>query len=150
MAFNLIKTKSEKQELKEFRSDFRNLLDDFFNLEPSGLVQNAWNPAVDLKEDEKGIHLSVEVPGMDEKDINISVENNSLVISGEKKELHEEKGKNGYYYSECSYGSFSRTIALPEGIKSDKAKALYKNGVVKIDFPKPEVKEAKKIKIDVK
>ncbi|MBN1501291.1 MAG: Hsp20/alpha crystallin family protein [Spirochaetes bacterium] len=150
MNFNLIKSKTNKNELDRTGSGFSDLFEDFFNLTPSSFMQNSWNPAVDLKEDSNGLHLSIEVPGLDEKDLNVVIENNSVTISGEKKESREEKGKEGYYYSERRYGSFSRTISLPEGVNADKAKATYSKGILKIDFPEAQSKKVKKIQIEVK
>ena len=88
------------------------------------------------------------MPGIDEKDLDVKIENNFLILSGEKKEETKEEKKN-YIFSERKYGSFYRTIALPEGAKTDKVKATFKKGILNIEIPKDEVKEAKKIPIEV-
>jgi len=88
------------------------------------------------------------MPGIDEKDLDVRLEYNVLVLSGEKKEEKKEEKKN-YVFSERKYGSFYRTIALPEGAKTDKIKTTFKKGILSIEIPKDEVKEAKKIPIEV-
>ena len=85
---------------------------------------------------------------MDEKDINLSLEDGLLTISGEKKSENEEKDK-GYYLKECSYGTFSRSVRLPENIADDKIEAKFKKGVLVVDMPKktPLPPKARKIEI---
>ena len=96
------------------------------------------------------MYVKAEIPGLDEKDLNVSLHNNMLTISGEKKNERAEEDKNrNYYYCERSFGSFSRTIELPEGIKHDEVKARYKNGVLEIELPKDESARPRKIEISV-
>jgi HSP20 family protein len=105
-------------------------------------------PVVDLVEKPDRYEITAELPGMDEKNIEVKLSNEMLVIKGEKKEEKEEKEAN-YYMSERRYGSFQRTFRLPEGINTDKIEAGFKNGVLTVALPKSE--EAKKeTKIDVK
>ena len=108
----------------------------------------AFHPNIDVTETDKEIRVSAELPGMDNKDINVSLTKESLTITGEKKEEKEEKKKD-YYRMERSYGSFSRTIPMPVEIDTDKAKALFKKGVLTITLPKTAkaIKEKKKISI---
>jgi HSP20 family protein len=105
-------------------------------------------PVVDVVEKADRYEISAELPGMDEKNVEVRLSNGSLVIKGEKKEEKEEKEAN-YYMSERRYGSFQRSFRLPDGVDSDKIDASFKNGVLKVSLPKTE--EAKKeTKIDIK
>ena len=133
-----------------FRRDISRVFDDFFTITPSTLFEADWVPTVDVEEDEKAVHVKAEVPGIEEKDLNVTLEDNVLTISGEKnEERKEENKKKDYIFSERKFGSFSRSIALPDSIKSDKVKATFKKGVLKIEIPKDEAKQPKKISINV-
>lgn len=126
-----------------------NLFDDFFNV-PVEFIGNDLNPRVDVHEDEKAVYVKAEIPGLDEKDLNVTLHNSMLTISGEKKaEKKEEDKDRNYYYCERSFGSFNRTIELPDGIKADGVKAHYKNGVLEIELAKDEKAQPRKITIDV-
>lgn len=89
------------------------------------------------------------LPGMEEKDIDLSIEDGLLTISGEKKAETEEKDK-GYYLKECSYGTFSRSVRLPDNIADDKIEAKFKKGVLTIDLPKKAIAPPKSRKIAIK
>lgn len=105
-------------------------------------------PSVDVSENDKEIQVSAELPGMDEKDIDVSLSGNNLVIRGEKKSEKEEKDKQ-YYRKESSYGAFHRSIPLPTEVEEEKIEATFKKGVLKIVLPKsPEARKARK-KIDI-
>lgn len=144
---NLIKrNNSDKISTNRFIKDFDKLFDDFFLFKPSSLFENKWEPVIDVNEDAIFIHVTAEIPGIDEKDLDVRIENNHLILSGEKKEEKEEK-KDNYVFSERTYGSFHRSITLPKGINTEKIKATYKKGVLKIDIPKEGVEEPKKIAI---
>jgi len=105
-------------------------------------------PAVDVAESEKAYEITVELPGMDEKNIEVKVSNGSLTIKGEKQEEKEEKKKD-YYLHERHFGSFERSFALPDGVDSNKIEAAFKKGVLTVTLPKkPEAqKPAKKIEV---
>ncbi len=114
-------------------------------------IRDRWegySPHIDVVENDKDIRVSAELPGMDEKDIDVTLTKDTLTLKGEKKEEKEEKGKD-YYRKERSYGSFSRTIPLHSEIKTDKVKAEFKKGVLTINLPKTEEaqKEVKKITV---
>ncbi|MDA9504233.1 molecular chaperone Hsp20 [Bradyrhizobium sp. CCBAU 11386] len=94
-------------------------------------------PAVDVTESDKAYEITAELPGLDEKNIDVKVANGGLTIKGEKKEETEEKKKD-YYVSERRYGSFERYFALPDSVNSDKIEATFKNGVLKVVLPKTE------------
>lgn len=134
-----------------FREEMNSLFDNFFrgfDIEPLERKFATFSPSIDISETEKEIVISAELPGMEDKDIDVSLSKDLLTIKGEKKEGKEEKGKN-YYRMERSYGSFCRKIPLPEDIDADKAEAEFKKGVLTIKLPKtPEaIKETKKIAI---
>ena len=107
-----------------------------------------FSPRLDVEENEKEFLISAELPGMGEKDIDLSLDNNRLTLKGEKKEEKEEK-RGDYHYAERHFGSFSRSFELSDGVDAEKVEAHFKNGVLKISLPKtPEAqKEAKKITV---
>jgi HSP20 family protein len=149
MIGNLIKRSNNKEYgIDAFRRNIDKLFDDFFVLSPTSLFKSDWEPTVDVEEDDKSIRVKAEVPGIDEKDLDVRVENHVLTLSGEKKEERKEEKKN-YIFSERKFGSFTRSISLPEGIKADKIKASFKKGVLNIEIPKDEKAESKKIAIEV-
>jgi HSP20 family protein len=127
------------------------LIDRFFHdldIEPFGGRIGRFSPRVDVSENEKEIKVTAELPGMDEKDIEVSLTEDSLTISGEKKEEKESKEKD-YYVRERSYGSFKRTIPLHEEIDTDKVEANFKKGVLTVTLPKVKGAEERVKKIPV-
>ncbi len=131
--------------------EMNELFENFFrgvDVEPFGSRLGTFSPRIDVMETDKEIKISAELPGMDEKDIDVSMSKDALTIRGEKKEEKEDKGKD-YYRMERSYGSFTRTIPLPREIDSDKIDATFKKGVLMIVLPKTEkeVAETKKISV---
>ena len=109
----------------------------------------AISPAVDMYDNEKEVVVKAEVPGMDKKNINISVADSTLTIKGEMKKEEETKEED-YYYAERSYGSFSRRLELPAKVQESKIKANIKDGILEIHLPKAPESKAKEIKIDDK
>jgi HSP20 family protein len=101
---------------------------------------------VDVAEMEDEIKVSAELPGLDNEDIDVSLSDDVLTISGEKKEEKEEKGKN-YYRSERSYGAFRRDIPLPSQVDADKVDAVFQKGVLTITLPKTAEAKAKKVTV---
>jgi len=137
-------------ELDLFRRELSSIFDDFFDLKSTGLTDFHWAPAVDVEETKNEINVKADIPGLSEKDLNVTLENNVLTISGEKKEERKEEAKDHHYIvSERKYGSFSRSIRLPEGIKSDGITAKFKNGVLNVSIPKTEQEKTKKISINL-
>lgn len=133
------------------RSDIDRLFDDFFNdfeLDIFGGRTGSFSPRVEVSEDEKEIRVSAELPGLDEKDISVSITGDSLTLSGEKKEESESKDK-GCLIKERSYGSFTRTIPLNSEIKTDMVEAHFKKGVLRINLPKTAKAVDGKKKIEV-
>ncbi len=103
-------------------------------------------PSMDVTETDKEIEITAELPGLEEKDVQINVADNLLTIRGEKKSEKEEKDKN-YRLIERSYGSFERTLELPDGVNADAIKANIAKGVLKVTIPKPAPAQAKKIEV---
>jgi HSP20 family protein len=121
-----------------FRRDLDRLMDDFFggfDLRPFSSRPDTFVPHVDVVDTDKEIKVSAELPGMDDKDIEVTLTSETLTIKGEKKEIKEEKGKD-YFRSERSYGSFIRTIPLPETIETDNVTASFEKGVLVVKLPK--------------
>lgn len=107
-----------------------------------------WLPSLDISETKNDLVVKAELPGMDPKDIDISLSDGSLTIKGEKKQEREEKEEN-YHFIERSYGSFCRSVRLLKEVKHDKVNASFKNGVLKIVLPKSEEAKKKEVKIKV-
>jgi HSP20 family protein len=103
-------------------------------------------PSMDVTETDKEIEITAELPGLEEKDVQVNLADNVLTIRGEKKAEKEEKEKN-YHMIERSYGSFSRSIELPAGIDPNAVKATIDKGVLKVTVPKPAAAVAKKIDV---
>lgn len=127
-----------------FRREMDRVFDDFFGggfgLTPfsgGGFMESFgdFSPRVDVTENEKEVRITAELPGLEEKDIDVSLSNDVLTISGEKKAEKEDKGDN-YYRMERSYGSFHRSIPLSTEVNSDQCDATFKNGVLQITLPK--------------
>lgn len=129
-----------------FQEEMDNMLDNFFGRE--SYFGMGWSPNIDIAENEEVIIIKAEIPGIDPKDIDISIVGDTLTIKGEKKEEKEHKGKH-YHRVERSYGSFTRAIDLPAPVMTDKIKAEDHNGVLEITLPKMEKTKAKRITVKV-
>ncbi len=105
---------------------------DFFQGGPGGILLK---PAVDIDATDEEYTITVEVPGIEEKDIKLTIKNDTLIVSGEKRQEKEAKEKN-YYKMERSYGAFQRLLSLPEDADQDKVDASFKNGVLSITVPR--------------
>jgi HSP20 family protein len=125
----------------------RSLLD----LAPAWQTEIPWGtmPAIDVAEKDKEYEVTAELPGIDEKDVEVKVSNDVLTIKGEKKEEKEEKKKD-YHFSERRFGSFQRSFRVPEGVDTDKIEASFKNGVLTVKLPKSTEAQKKEKKITVK
>ncbi len=139
------------REVSRLRREMDRMWDDFFAparrfLRP-GEVE--WVPAVDVAEDADKVTIKAEVPGLEAKDLDISLTGDVLTIKGEKKSEREEKKEN-YHLVERSYGSFSRSLKLPAAVNADKIEASYKQGVLTITCPKKEKVKPKAIEIKAK
>jgi HSP20 family protein len=107
-----------------------------------------WIPAMDLVEKGDEFVLRADLPGLSQEDVKIEVEDRVLTISGERKSEHEQR-KEGYYRVERAYGSFSRTLTLPEGVDPSAITASVDRGVLEVHIPKPEERKPHKVEISV-
>lgn len=103
-------------------------------------------PSMDVTETDKEIEITAELPGLEEKDVQINIADNILTIRGEKKAEKEQKDKN-YRLVERSYGSFERTLELPDGVNADAIKANISKGLLRVTVPKPAPTQAKKVEV---
>jgi HSP20 family protein len=144
---------------RSFRSEMDRLFDRFgfpslrsiFDMGPAWRSASSFSfsaPPIDMSEDEKAYKITAELPGLDAKDVDVSVSGNTLVLKGEKRQEKEEKDKN-YYFSERSYGSFQRAFELPASVDRDKVAADFAKGVLTITLPKTAEaqKQAKRIEV---
>ncbi len=122
--------------------------DSFGESREEELTTTNFAPAVDVYEDEHQITLKIEVPGIEEKDIDVRIENNTLTVHGERKFEREEKEEN-YRRIERQYGSFTRSFTLPTTVDSEKVSANYDKGVLKIALAKKAEAKPKQIKVNV-
>jgi HSP20 family protein len=136
------------REISRLRREMDRLWEDYFGPGRRALrpMEMEFAPAVDVKETADQVVVKAEVPGIDAKDINISVTGDVLTIKGEKKSEREEKEEN-YHLVERSYGSFSRSLVLPAAVDMDKIEAKYDKGVLTVTCPKKEEVKPKAIEI---
>jgi HSP20 family protein len=108
-----------------------------------------WAPAVNVYEDKESLYVETQLPGIDMKEVNISVADRTLSIHGERKVEHEDN-KDGYHFREAQYGTFARSFHLPKYVNSNEAKATYDNGVLVVKLPIQEEAKPKVIPIELK
>lgn len=128
------------------------LFDDFTRggfFAPASESEVAITPRVDVSESDSTIEVDVELPGVDEKDVEVTLNDNILTIKGERKHEREEKKKD-FHLVERSYGSFARSLSLPFEVDTDAVKANFSKGVLKVTLPKPPAAKAKTQRIQVK
>jgi HSP20 family protein len=145
---------------QSFRSEMDRLFDRFgfpsfrrmFDVEPSWGYESSFGvavPAVDVTEDEKAYRITAELPGLDQKDIDVSVTGDMLVLKGEKRQEREQKEKNRHL-SERSYGAFQRNFSIPDGVDRDKIGAEFAKGVLTLTLPKTTEAQKQQKKIEIK
>jgi HSP20 family protein len=134
------------RELSTLQSEMNRLFSGFFDEQGQGNGGRRWAPAIDVFEREDEIILKADLPGLDEDDVRIEVKDNVLAISGERRTEAQEE-KNGYYRVERSYGAFSRSLVLPDGVDPDKIEARFDRGVLEVKVPKPEARQPRRISI---
>lgn len=152
----------ERTPFESLRSEIDRLFDDFrpfdwrlpsqvLGFEVPRITRAEWQvaPAMDLTEKDDAYEITVELPGLDEKNVDIKRSNHTLTIKGEKREEKEDKQK-GYYLSERRYGSFQRSFQLPEGVDADKIDANFAKGVLTVKLPKTAEAQKAEKKITVK
>ena len=133
--------------LEQLQDEINRLFDFSFGRLPQE-VETVYAPSVDVSEDKDNIYVEADLPGLEQKDINITLKKDSLCISAQREESKEEKKKN-YHRIERVSRNFYREVALPSAVDASKIKAVYKNGVLKVTLPKKEEEKEKEIKIDV-
>jgi HSP20 family protein len=141
------------QELTSLQHQMNRLVDNFFGRSPwapfeEGLTPWEFGPAADIYEDDQKLTFKVEVPGIDEKDIKVEIENNVLTVRGERK-LEKDIKEENFRRKERHYGAFSRSFTLPTTVDPDKIEANYTNRVLTIQMPKRAEAKAKQIKVSV-
>jgi HSP20 family protein len=134
------------RELDSLQGDMNRLFDRFFEGRTPNGTSRRWIPAMDLVETDEQLVLRGDLPGMTEDDVDIEIKDGVLTVSGERKAEHEDKGE-GYHRVERSFGRFSRSLSLPQGIEPDKVEASFDNGVLEVRIPKPA--EAKPTRVQI-
>ena len=127
-----------------FSSEVNRLFDNLFQHASTGTQR--WAPAMDLVEAEDHFVLKADLPGLGDDDVTIEVQDGTLTLSGERKSEHETREK-GWYRLERSFGRFSRSLTLPEGVDADKIEASFDKGVLEVRIPKPEERKPRRISI---
>lgn len=132
------------------QDEVNRMFDEFFGRVPAQVEteDSIWSPSVDMSEDNNSVIVEAEIPGMSKDDIKVNIQEDTIILKGEKKQEKEEKEAN-YHRIERSYGAFVRSFTLPAPVQSDKVKATYKNGILKITLPKTEEVKPKEISIDI-
>jgi HSP20 family protein len=135
---------------EDVENRMRKMMDEMVGEAETGTMPIGWLPAVEITELPSEMVVSAELPGIDRKDVDISVQEGMLTLSGEKtEEKAEGSDEKKYHLWERSYGSFQRSFALPRGVDASKISAEFKNGVLKIHLPKTSEAQAKGRKIDI-
>src|SRR5215212_2830749 len=138
------------RELSTLQNEMNRLFGSVFDTPPQGNggTLRRWMPAMDLVETGDHFVLRADLPGMSEEDVTIEVEERVLTISGERKAEHSEN-KDGYHRVERAFGSFSRSLTLPEGVDAEAVAASFDRGVLEVRIPKPEQTKPKRVSISV-
>ena len=132
---------------KNMEDAFDSLTERVFGGAPSVWGKEGWVPSIESHVANGNLVVKVDLPGIDPKEVSISVSGQQLRIEGERKR-EEKKEEKDYYYQEVSYGKFARVIPLPEGTDVEKVKASYKDGVLEITLPAPKGVSSKKVPIE--
>jgi HSP20 family protein len=127
-----------------FTRDVDRLFDAFFSTDRD--QSRRWVPPVDLVEAEDHFVLKADLPGLTDEDVSIEVQDGTLTISGERRAEHESH-ERGWYRIERSFGSFSRSLTLPDGVDADAISASFENGVLEVSIPKPEERKPRRVEI---
>lgn len=147
---NLIPWKRRQREITSFNKNKDDFFNSFLNMPidfgRSLFSDKTWYPNVDVSEGKKDIIVKAEIPGVDRKDINVSLDGRLLTIKGEKKHEKEESDER-YYRIESSFGYYQRTVELPAEVDSFDVDAKYKNGILKLKLKKVKGAETKTIKV---
>ena len=141
------------REINSLQQEMNRLFSSFFDTPPAGAGGSGgsprrWIPAMDLVETDDHFVLRADLPGMSEGDVDLSLEDNVLTLSGERRTEHEQGGE-GFYRLERAAGAFSRSLTLPEGVDGDAIAARFDKGVLEVRVPKPEQRKPRKLRISV-
>jgi HSP20 family protein len=139
------------RELNSLQNEMNRLFNTFFDAPAPGNGGGAvrrWIPAMDLVESGEHFVLKADLPGLGEDDVNIEVEDNVLTLSGERKAEHQDKHE-GYVRVERAFGTFRRSLTLPEGVDPEGVTASFDNGVLEVRIPKPEERKPRRVAIQV-
>lgn len=136
------------EELTTLRREMDRVFERFFGELPSVDVSWGWTPRLDMTETKDSLNIRAELPGLEAKDLDVSLVGDTLTIKGEKKQEKEEKD-DYHHVVERSYGAFSRMVRLPASVASDKITANFKNGVLTLTLPKTEEAKRKAIPINI-
>ena len=135
------------RELDSLQSDVSRVFDAFFGTRAgNGVARRRWVPAIDLVEEDEHLVLRADLPGLSEDDVNVEVKDGVLTVSGERR-AEEKTEEKGYHRIERSYGSFSRSLSIPEGIDPEQVSAEFDNGVLEVRIPKPEERKPHRVQI---
>ena len=137
------------RDIFSLRNRMNHIFDELFypvNRDQAELSMGRWNPVVDVYDNDDSVVIKAELPGIEKEDIEIDVKDRVLTLKGERSSENEVKDDN-YYRRERCFGKFERSFTLPADVDPDKIKADYKDGVLKIDIPKPEEKKPRQITI---
>lgn len=137
-------------DMADLRREMDQVFGEFFGRTPFQMAatEAIWSPLVDVHETKNGYQLQVELPGVKQEDIQVSIEGETLTLKGERKHEAEVK-EDEYHRVERSYGRFERTIVLPSVVDAGQVKATYRDGVLAIELPKKEEAKPKEIKVEV-
>jgi HSP20 family protein len=134
------------RDVMDIQSQMNRLFDNFFG-QPSQLTERAWTPPVDMYETKNEVVVAVELPGVNEKDIRLSITGDLLTIQGER-QWSDETREAGHYRQERWFGKFERALSLPIPVETGQVKATYRDGVLTVKLPKTEGVKPKEIKIN--
>ena len=134
------------RDMEDFSRNWSLLPDVFSRFFDEPVAVRPWSPSVDIEEKDNEIVLKADIPGVNQKDLEVRLENGTLTLKGERKFEKEDKQK-GYHRIERGYGSFVRSFALPTAVDADKVQAHYHDGVLTVTLPKTEASKARKVKI---
>jgi HSP20 family protein len=136
------------RELQSIQQEMNRLLGTAFDSQTgAGNGSRRWIPAMDLVEEGEHFVLRADLPGVEGHAVNVELQDSVLTISGERRSEHDER-TDGYQRLERAYGSFSRSLTLPEGIDPDAINASFNNGVLKVTVPKPEQRKPRRVAIN--
>jgi HSP20 family protein len=134
--------------LERFRRDFDEMVDRFLGGGMGDFLSEQGAPRLESFVEGDKLMIRADLPGIDPKDVDVTVNGSVLTLRGKRERTHEDKGRN-YLHREVFYGSFERSLTLPDGVKAEDVKASYKNGVLELTMPVPKGMTARKVPIEI-